>query len=245
MNKLQLQYIKEEQQQNVITLPSIQMRATIDNSIIEELDTIYNPNLLGTETEFKSSLADVSLSHDFLDDTHMIKVIRDYGTDAVLIYMFIHTKMCHEGYKIEWNEMQEDVYSATLMGIYKVAIENFKNIINALLQNCLLYIVKDETGKKWLTSSYQIYMYERVSAKRVRDRVYKKNQPLSADEKIEINCKLPAFEDIKPIKDGKKIDGLNQDTIFNVPESLISDLPFNIPESHNSDVTLDDDNILF
>ena len=129
MNKLQLQYVKEQQKLNIITLPSISKRENIDNSIIEELETVYNPNLLGAETEFKSTLADMSLPHDFLDDTRMISIIRTYGAEAILVYTFLHTKMCNEGYRIEWNEMQEDVYSATLF-IYKMDITKFNVFCN-------------------------------------------------------------------------------------------------------------------
>ena len=34
----------------------VKMRKEINNSIIEELDTIYNPNIGGMDTEFKQSL---------------------------------------------------------------------------------------------------------------------------------------------------------------------------------------------
>lgn len=193
MTKKQLQYIKDKQKENTYVLPTIKMRENISNSIIEELEVIYSPDLTQMETEFKTSLNDVSLSNDFLDDTRMIKLIREYGTDVVLIYMYLHTKMCKMGYRIIWDDMQQDVLCATLCGVYKVPIENINNIINALIQNKLLFLISD--GKEnWLTSSYQIYMFERVSAKRVRDRIYKRNQSIKKDEKIKIETNLPKFD---------------------------------------------------
>lgn len=235
MNKLQLQYIKDQQKQNIITLPSVQKREYLDNSVIEELEVIYNPDLLGAETEFKSTLADISLPHDFLDDTRMISIIRTYGAEAILIYIFLHTKMCKEGYKIEWNDMQEDVYSATLF-IYKVDITKFKDILKAFLDNKLLYIITDTNNINWLTSIYQVFMYERVSAKRVRDRIYKRNQLLLSDEKIKIKCVLPVFE-----------ESLAPDVFHPIGND---DLPFEpiTPSTSNSntDSNLDnDDNICF
>ena len=239
MNKLQLQYIKEQQKLNIITLPSIQMRRIINNSIIDELDTIYNPNLLGAETEFKSSLADVSLSHDFLDDTRMITIIRNHGAEAVLIYMFIHAKMCHEGYKLEWNAMQEDVYSATLQGVYKLSIDNFKKILHVLVENHLFFIIKDSNNKNWLTSAYQIYMYERVSAKRVRDRIYKKNQSLDANDKIKVSSTLPAIEDT----DEGTATSEDSNSIDPIWGDFISEDYLDAPTTPSfMDTTLDDDN---
>ncbi len=193
MNTKQLEYVKEQQSLNIITLPSIHLRDTIDDSIIEELDTIYNPNLLGVETEFKSTLADVSLPHDFMNNTTMVQVIRDYGTQVILIYIFLHTKMCEGGYRVEWNALQKDVFSS-MLGIYKVTASKFNAVIKALIENKLIYIVKDNNGKEWLTSTYQIFMYERVSAKRVRDRVAKKNQHLEAGYKIKFSTAIPTFD---------------------------------------------------
>lgn len=243
MNKLQLQYVKEQQKLNIITLPSIQKRENIDNSIIEELETIYNPNLLGAETEFKSTLADMSLPHDFLDDTRMISIIRTYGAEAILVYTFLHTKMCNEGYRIEWNEMQEDVYSATLF-IYKMDITKFKDILNEFIKNKLLFILTDSNGIKWLTSAYQIFMFERVSAKRVRDRIYKRNQTLNAEEKIKIKCTLPAYDN--------EITESDTTTPFDVYVPLPFDFP-SIAESNEPtpptqeipNTTFDDDNEYF
>lgn len=193
MTKKQLQYIKDKQKENTYVLPTIKMREDISNCIIEELDVIYSPDLAQIETEFKTSLNDVSLSNDFLDDTRMIKLIREYGTDVVLIYMYLHTKMCKMGYRIIWDDMQQDVLCATLFGVYKVSLENINTIINALIENKLLFLIND--GKEnWLTSSYQIYMFERVSAKRVRDRIYKRNQSIKKDEKIKIETNLPKFD---------------------------------------------------
>lgn len=194
MNNKQLQYIKNKQKENTYVLPTVKMRENISNTIIEELDTIYSPDLAQVETEFKTSLNDVSLSNDFLEDTRMIKVIREFGTDTILIYMYLHTKMCKTGYKIIWDEMQKDVLSATLFGVYKVPLENIEKIITAFIQNKLLYLI-DDGKEKWLTSAYQVYMYERVSAKRVRDRIYKKNQSLKKEDKIKIETNVPVFED--------------------------------------------------
>lgn len=241
MNYLQIQYIEEQQKQNIITLPSVHKRDYIDNFVIEELETIYNPNLLGAETEFKNTLADVSLPNDFLDDTRMITIIRNYGAEAILIYTFLHTKMCKEGYKIEWNDMQEDVYSATLF-IYKIDVSKFKDILNAFLDSGLLYIITDRHHINWLTSTYQVFMYERVSAKRVRDRIYKRNQTLPSDEKIKIKCVVPAFEEsltptiFRPIGN----DDLPFETITPSSSNSNADSTLSIADSN-----LDDDNIYF
>ena len=243
MNKLQLQYVKEQQKMNIITLPSIQKRDTIDNSIFEELETVYNPNLLGAETEFKNTLADVSLPHDFLDDTRMISIIRTYGAEAILVYTFLHTKMSNEGYKIEWNDMQEDVYSATLF-IYKMDITKLKDILSAFIENKLLYILTDSNNIKWLTSTYQIFMYERVSAKRVRDRIYKRNQSLSADEKIKIKCTLPAYDDEPSIDDTFAQFDIGNTLPFDLP-STTTPIQNNVCKSQIPESTLADADIKF
>ena len=75
MNKYQLNYIKKKKKKKVIIIPSIKKRDNIDNSIINELEIIYNPNLLGMETVFKSNLADITMPTDFLEDTTMIAVL--------------------------------------------------------------------------------------------------------------------------------------------------------------------------
>lgn len=190
MNNKQLQYIREKQKENIYVLPTIRMRKNIDNSITEELEVIYNPDIANVETEFKTSLNDVSLSNDFLEDTKMIQVIRQHGAEVILIYMYLHTKMCKEGYKIVWNDMQKDVVCASLFGIYKIEFEKIDIIINALIDNKLLFLINDG-AEQWITSAYQIYMFERVSAKRVRDRIYKKNQALKKEDKIKVETIVP------------------------------------------------------
>lgn len=194
MTRKQLNYIKEKQAENIFVLPTIKNRTDVDNSIFEELETIYNPDLLGMETEFKQSLNDVSLPNDFMEDTRMLEVIRKYGADTILVYLYLHTKMCKEGYRIVWNDMQKDVMCAMLAGVYKVPFERINDIIGNLLKNKLLFILNDGT-EQWITSAYQIYMYERVCAKRVRDRIYKKNQSLKKEDKIKIETSVPVFSE--------------------------------------------------
>ena len=111
MNNKQLNYIKEKQQQNTFVIPTVTMRENIDNTIIEELETVYNPDFGGMETEYKASLNDISLPNDFLEDTTMISVVRRLGSQAVMVYVYLHAKMCKEGYKIVWNDIQQDIKS--------------------------------------------------------------------------------------------------------------------------------------
>ena len=87
MNRLQLNYIKQKRLENKYIIPMVKMRKEINNSIIEELDTIYNPNIGGMETEFKQSLNDVSLEHDFSEQSDMVQIIREFGGSAVFVYM--------------------------------------------------------------------------------------------------------------------------------------------------------------
>lgn len=195
MKTEQLNYIKEQQERNIYILPTVSLRETINDSIIEELETIYNPPLEGLETEFKSSLNDVSLPNTFLEDTKLISVIRTYGCNALLIYMSLHSKMCKEGYRIAWGELQQDVVSAILCGTYKINIEMVSEIIEEFIKLHLLYVISD--GKtNYLTSIYQIFMYERISAKRLRDRIYKRNSKVkNKSEKLQIKTALPVFKE--------------------------------------------------
>lgn len=241
MNKSQLQYVKEQQKLNIFILPSIQKRENLDNSILEELETVYNPNLLGAETEFKRTLADMSLPQDFLEDTRMIDIIRTHGTDAILVYTYLHTKMCNEGYKIKWNDLQEDIYAASL-AVYKMDISKFHGILTAFLENKLLFIVTDISGTKWLTSTYQVFMYERVSAKRVRDRIYKKNQSLAGDNKIKIECTLPVFDEEPSVFDA--FNSLPFET-YDIPTTTNNASSTDNTTSKIPETKLDDENICF
>lgn len=227
MNKYQLNYIKEQQQKNVIIIPSIKKRDKIDSSIINELEVIYNPNLLGMETVFKSSLADITMPADFLEDSIMIKMIREYGSDVMMIYMYLHSKMSQEGYRIKWDEIQIDVLTASVFGIYKIPIEKFKTIITALVKSKLLYVITDTQNEKWLTSVYQVFAYERVAAKRLRDRLAKRNASLKKSEKIKTKCAIPSFEEEmkaeeeiqaqEQIEDGF-MDNINPEDFFGTPQ---------------------------
>ena len=106
MKEKQLNYIREQQLKGIYVIPTVSMRKQINNAIIEELETIYNPDICGVETEYKASLNDISLPNDFLEDTNMVSVIRSYGGLALMIYMYLHERMCREGYKIKWNDIQ-------------------------------------------------------------------------------------------------------------------------------------------
>lgn len=193
MNKKQLQYIKEKRKEGIYVIPTVTMRTHISNTIIEELDIIYNPPIAGLDVEYKSSLNDISLPRDFLDNTYMISAIRKHGSGAMLVYIYLHEKMCNAGYKIEWNEIQQDIIKIALSGMYKMDMASIDHIIATLLESKLLYRVFDgET--EYLTSAYQIFIYERVSAKRLRDRIYKRNMSIKKKEdKYKINTQLPAF----------------------------------------------------
>lgn len=230
MNKYQLNYIKEQQKKKVIIIPSIKKRDNIDNSIINELEIIYNPNLLGMETVFKSNLADITMPTDFLEDTTMIKMIREYGSDVIMIYMYLHSKMSQEGYRIKWDDIQIDVLSASILGVYKVSADNFKNIITAMIKSKLLYVITDNNNNKWLTSTYQIFAYERVAAKRLRDRLAKRNTGLKKAEKIKTLCAIPSFEEeMKSDEERQRqeqtaedyFNDFNPEDFFGTPQQLI------------------------
>lgn len=194
MNRLQLNYIKEKQLENVYVIPIVKMRKELNNSIIEELDTIYNPDIGGMETEFKQTLNDVSLEHDFLEEPDMVQIVREFGGTAVFVYMYLHTKMCTEGYRIEWNDIAIDITCAMLTSVYRIVNTDIKAIIKRFIELKMLYVISD--GKKqYLTSLYQIYMFERISAKRLRDRINKRNKNLKKNEKYIIEQSVPAFEE--------------------------------------------------
>lgn len=193
MNKLQLNYIKQKQLENVYVIPVVKMRKEINNNIIEELEVIYSPNIGGMETEFKQSLNDVSLEHDFLEQPDMIQMIREFGGTAIFVYMYLHTKMCAQGYCIEWNEIAEDITCAMIKSVYKIEETNVKAIIKGFVEKKMLFIISDGT-KQYLTSLYQVYMYERISAKRLRDRICKRNKTAKKDEKYKIEQNVPAIE---------------------------------------------------
>lgn len=195
MNNTQLNYIREKQQNGVYVIPTVSMRKQIDNSIIEELETIYNPDICGVETEYKASLNDISLPNDFLEDTNMVSVIRTYGGLAVMVYLYLHERMCREGYRILWNDIQIDVIKATLDGVYKADRTLIDDVISEFIKLKLLYIISN--GEEvYLTSCYQVYIFERVSAKRLRDRIYKKNSKVAKkDDKLKVETTLPAFKE--------------------------------------------------
>ena len=87
-------------------------------------------------------------------------------------------------------------------------------------------------------------MFERVSAKRVRDRIYKRNQTLNTEEKIKIKCTLPAYDN--------EITESDTTTPFDVYVPLPFDFP-SIAESNEPtpptqeipNTTFDDDNQYF
>lgn len=195
MNEKQLNYIREQQQNGIYVIPTVSMRKKIDNTIIEELETIYNPDICGVETEYKASLNDISLPNDFLEDTNMVSVIRTYGGLAVMVYLYLHERMCREGYRILWNDIQIDVIKATLDGVYKVDRTLIDDVISEFIKLKLLYIISN--GEEvYLTSCYQVYIFERVSAKRLRDRIYKKNSKVAKkDDKLKVETTLPAFKE--------------------------------------------------
>jgi len=195
MNNNQLNYIREQQQNGIYVIPTVSMRKKIDNTIIEELETIYNPDICGVETEYKASLNDISLPNDFLEDTNMVSVIRTYGGLAVMVYLYLHEKMCREGYRILWNDIQIDVIKATLDGVYKADRTLIDDVISEFIKLKLLYIISN--GEEvYLTSCYQVYIFERVSAKRLRDRIYKKNSKVAKkDDKLKVETTLPAFKE--------------------------------------------------
>lgn len=198
MNEKQLNYIREQQQNGTYVIPTVSMRKQINNSIIEELETIYNPDICGVETEYKASLNDISLPNDFLEDTNMISVIRSFGGLSLMIYLYLHERMCREGYKIKWNNIQIDVIKATLSGVYKADITVIDDIISEFIKLKLLYTITNGE-ETYLTSCYQVYIFERVSAKRLRDRIYKKNSrlPRGAD-KLRVETTLPIFKEEEP-----------------------------------------------
>lgn len=185
------------------------MREEIDNTIIKELDTIYSPNVGGVETEFKQSLNDVSLERDFLEQQGMIQIVRTFGGNAVLIYLYLHTKMCEAGYRIEWNDIAIEISCAMLKSLYKVNEETVITIINEFVKSKMLYIIT-ENNKPYLTSLYQVYMYERISAKRLRDRICKRNKSAKKNEKYTIVQTVPAFENC----DNKSTNNSNVDNMF-------------------------------
>jgi len=195
MNNNQLNYIREQQQNGIYVIPTVSMRKKIDNTIIEELETIYNPDICGVETEYKASLNDISLPNDFLEDTNMVSVIRTYGGLAVMVYLYLHERMCREGYRILWNDIQIDVIKATLDGVYKADRTLIDDVISEFIKLKLLYIISN--GEEvYLTSCYQVYIFERVSAKRLRDRIYKKNSKVAKkDDKLKVETTLPAFKE--------------------------------------------------
>lgn len=195
MNEKQLNYIREQQQNGIYVIPTVSMRKKIDNTIIEELETIYNPDICGVETEYKASLNDISLPNDFLEDTNMVSVIRTYGGLAVMVYLYLHERMCREGYRILWNDIQIDVIKATLDGVYKADRTLIDDVISEFIKLKLLYIISN--GEEvYLTSCYQVYIFERVSAKRLRDRIYKKNSKVAKkDDKLKVETTLPAFKE--------------------------------------------------
>lgn len=237
MNRLQLNYIKQKRLENKYIIPMVKMRKEINNSIIEELDTIYNPNIGGMDTEFKQSLNDVSLEHDFLEQSDMVQIIREFGGSAVFVYMYLHTKMCAEGYKIEWNDMAIDISCAMITSVYRITDTDIKAIINRFIEMKMLYIIKDGE-KTYLTSLYQIYMYERISAKRLRDRINKRNKTVKKNEKYVIEQVVPAFEeaDTQPVTEEADMQQVTEETTENYTDgfknlqaemlSLSDDIPF-------------------
>ena len=248
MNKYQINYIKEQQKKKVIVIPSIKKRDNIDDTIFNELETIYNPNLLGMETVFKNNLADITMPNDFLEDTAMIKIIRDLGSDSILVYMYLHSKMSQEGYKIKWDEIQIDVLSASISGVYKVSPDNFKKIVIAMIQNKLLYVITDSTNTKWLTSVYQVFAYERVAAKRLRDRLSKRNTNLKKADKIKTQCTIPAFEEeMKADVQAQEIQEVHENFTIENPEDFFgtTQAENESTQSCESEDKTDDDNIYF
>lgn len=199
MNKKQLSYIREKQQNGIYVIPTVSMRKKIDDTIIEELETIYKPNISGVETDYKESLNDISLPNDFLDDTNLISVINTYGGSALIVYLYLHEKMCQSGYAIVWNDTQKKVIRNILAGVYDVDKNIIDEMISEFIKLELLYVITD--GKKiYITSCYQVYIFERVSAKRLRDRIYKKNSRASKKEdKLKIETTLPTFKEETPI----------------------------------------------
>ena len=73
MNTKQLNYIREKQQENIFVIPTVSMREDIDSFIIEELETVYNPDIGGLETEYKASLNDISMPHSEKASFHKSK----------------------------------------------------------------------------------------------------------------------------------------------------------------------------
>ena len=219
MNTKQLNYIREKQQENIFVIPTVSMREDIDSFIIEELETVYNPDIGGLETEYKASLNDISMPHDFLEDTKMISCTRKYGGIAVLIYMYLHSKMCKEGYKIIWNEMQKDVIKATLFGVYKVDIKMIDMVIASFIEEKLLHVV-DDGKEQYLTSVYQVFIFERVASKRLRDRIYKRNTKISKSaDKLKVETKLPVFKDEISVEPSQMDAGANVVNTVDVEES--------------------------
>lgn len=195
MNKKQLSYIRERQQNGTYIIPTVSMRKKIDDSIIEELETIYKPSISGVETDYKESLNDISLPNDFLDDTNMVSVINTYGGSALTVYLYLHEKMCQGGYCIVWNDTQKKVMRNILAGVYDVEKRMIDDMISEFIKLGLLYVISDGE-KNYLTSCYQVYIFERVSAKRLRDRIYKKNSKMPRGEnKLKVETTMPVFKD--------------------------------------------------
>jgi len=109
--------------------------------------------------------------------------------------LYLHERMCREGYRILWNDIQIDVIKATLDGVYKADRTLIDDVISEFIKLKLLYIISN--GEEvYLTSCYQVYIFERVSAKRLRDRIYKKNSKVAKkDDKLKVETTLPAFKE--------------------------------------------------
>ena len=124
-----------------------------------------------------------------------------------------------------------------ITSVYRITDTDIKAFINRLIEMKMMYIIKDGE-KTYLTSLYQIYMYERISAKRLRDRINKRNKTVKKNEKYVIEQVVPAFEeaDTQPVTEEADMQQVTEETTENYTDgfknlqaemlSLSDDIPF-------------------
>lgn len=137
-------------------------KTSINNTIFKELNDKYPPVSADNGVAYKQKLEYLTFETDFMTDTNLRKLRREYGNDIIAVIFYLRTEMCKNGWKVR---ADGDAYKYLLddcahnCGIGEDIVDA---MIQDLIQSQIFFSVKDESFEdgEWMTCPQQVYNYE-------------------------------------------------------------------------------------
>lgn len=196
---------------------TVKKRTEITNNTLEEINNLY-PRFSKRGIEYTLGQTYVTVEADSLDEPTIRKLLRKYGGDVIAVIIFFRLGMCQPyGWYLDASEDNIEMLISDCAYKLKLEEARVKEILDTLIESKIFWRISDNKGT-YLANIQNLYTYEILNTKRLRDRERKnadknnkRGKQTSADDSAssqtkpqETQVESSEIKEIKEIKEKKE-----------------------------------------